>query len=117
MKLHRNPWRGLSVGIALGRTQHNIQSRVGMGSGIRSLPVPPTSIVGPSGDITGASESATEGRKRLAHRITDPHAAEPVGLHPSRLVLGQQGIGHELILVEDGVVEAHPSMVRRGANP
>ena len=111
MKLHRNPWVRLSVGMPPGSTQHNIQSRVGMGSGIRSLPVPPTSIVGPSGDITGASESATERRQPFAHRITDPHAAEPVGFHPSRLVGGQQGIGHELILVEDGVVEAHPSMV------
>ena len=112
-----NPWSRIPSNESSNPTSHNIHTGLVRALVSPSLAVPPASVVSPSGDITGASESATESGEPFSHRITDPHAAEPVGFHPSRLVLGQQGIGHELILVEDRVVEPQDSMVRRGANP
>jgi hypothetical protein len=106
-EVHGSGKRDGSYRYAHTGTSHNIQSGEPRGIPVRLLPVPPRAVSRGSCNSTPATESG----ESFAHRITDPHAAEPVGFHPSRLVGGQQGIGHELILVEDGVVEAHRSMI------
>ena len=106
-EVHGSGKRAVSYRYAHTGASHNIQNRVAGGIPVRLLPVPPRAVSRGSCNSTTATESG----ESFAHRITDSHATEPVSFHPSRLLGGQQGIGHELILVEDGEVEPHPAIV------
>ena len=50
--------------------------------------------------------SAAESGESFAHGITDPQAAVAVALHPSCLLLGEEGIRYEAVAVKDRVIES-----------
>ena len=61
--------------------------------------------------------SATESGESFADSITDSQAAVAVTLHALGLLIGQQGVRHESVIPEHGVVipRRHASMLARGA--
>ena len=78
--------------------------------------VVPRSLAVPAGTMAGRGPHITSMPKpwqSLARGVVDSQAAEPVELHLLRFRDGQQGIGHELVSGEDGVIVAgrHRAMV------
>ena len=90
--------------MGLGSMSHNIYLTAVPDGVSLSVSVPAAPVARSARNITGAMESATEGGQVLRHRITDPHTAEPLGLHALDLTRSEQGVGDVLVVGEDRVV-------------
>ena len=97
------PFYGIRHGTEHGMsTQHNKHTRLVRGVVSRSVPMPAPRKWARPHDIS----STPEPWQPLPRLVTHPHAAVPVTLHRLDLLRSQQGVGHELIGEEDGVVGA-----------
>lgn len=116
-EVDRQAWRsgGTVPFVRAPRYQGNITTRSGQqghgspGTGTTVLAVPPLAV--PPGPCNRTP--ATESGESFARGVTDDHAAEAISLHPPDLGLGEQGVRHESVSIEYGVVNArHPSRIR-----
>ena len=104
-------WEGLSVAYLYGGTRtnptepqksQNFSKGDAVGGAGRSVAGSSTAVLSGESHRTTPTESG----EPVDRIVGDSQASEPVALHPSDLVLGEQGVGQESVVGEHGVVEA-----------
>lgn len=93
----REPWYQRNITYSLGERGLDLSRK-----GTAVLAVPPPAVSRRPCNSTTATESG----QILRNGITHPQAAVPVTLHGLDFLRSQQGVGHEFVTLEDGVVES-----------